>query len=211
MTQSSRLFSAVTTPITGQRSGTSLTAESPSLGINVSKTTELVSHLKQTKRGNKVSTPVVIWGEKVDVVNRYKYLMTGWPEVHVVWPALTHLKGVWRVVHTVHPQAVDHAAALQAPKHRQLQPLEGRRREGLAHQRVRARLVQQEVAARGGHQAVTGSGLISDWHHILPDTTQSCSQSPTYISASAWEPVVPVLTYLLTNRHTFFFGWISLN
>lgn len=67
------------------------------------------------------------------------------------YDAFPHLKGVWRVVHTVHPQAVARGAGLHAPEHSQLQPLDGSLRQGLAHQGVRAWLVQQQVAARRVH------------------------------------------------------------
>lgn len=82
-------------------------------------------------------------------------------------PPSAHLKGVRRVVDAVHPQAVAHGAGLHAAEHGQLQPLDGSLRQGLAHQGVGARLVQQQVAARRVHQAVTGSGLLLHRHHFL--------------------------------------------
>lgn len=72
--------------------------------------------------------------------------------------ASPHLEGVGGVVHAVHPQAV--AMGAGAAEGCQLQPLDGGLGQGLAHQGVRARLLQQQVAARRVQQAVTGSGLL---------------------------------------------------
>lgn len=62
--------------------------------------------------------------------------------------ASPHLEGMGGVIHAVHPQAVAQGAGVHTAKHGQLQPLDGGLREGLTHQGVRARLVQQQVAAR---------------------------------------------------------------
>lgn len=96
-------------------------------------------------------------------------------------PSTTHLKGVRRVVHTVHPQAVAHGADLHAAEHGQLQPLDGALRQRLAHQCVGARLVQQQVAARRVHQAVTGCGLLLHRHHFLQERAEGFLVMPEQV------------------------------
>lgn len=80
----------------------------------------------------------------------------------------THLKAMRRVIHTINTQTVVGGAGLQAAKHTQLQPFHGSLSERFPHQRVRARLVQQQVAAGWVHQTKAGSGFLIYRHHFLP-------------------------------------------
>lgn len=76
------------------------------------------------------------------------------------------LKGVRRVVDAVHPQTVAHRG-LWAAKHSHLQPLGGAVAQRFAHEGIRARLAQQQVAPSRVQEAVAGSRIVLCRHHFL--------------------------------------------
>lgn len=78
-----------------------------------------------------------------------------------------YLKGVWRVVYTVHSQVVVQRIAGHAPERGQLQTLDCSLCQGLTHQGVGARLLQQEEAAVRVYEAVTACRLVIHRHHFL--------------------------------------------
>lgn len=92
----------------------------------------------------------------------------------------SHLKGMWRVVYTVHSQAVVHRGSLHTAKHSNPQSLYGGIGDWLPHQSITARPIQQQVTVMRVHQAIAGGWFIIYWHYFLRtkerDRNETCSQ-----------------------------------